>query len=88
MQRPLIDAVLLGGLSQRFGRPNATAKWRGRTLAEHVLAALPESVGTTVMLWYLCGKDVASRCVPCIMLMPSLVWRWLSNRESIHFKVL
>jgi molybdopterin-guanine dinucleotide biosynthesis protein A len=51
VQRPIIDAVLLaGGLSQRFGRPKAVAMWRGHSLAEHVLAALPESVGKTVLV--------------------------------------
>lgn len=51
MDRPAVDAVLLaGGASRRYGRPKAEAAWRGRTLAEHVLDALPDRTGRTVLV--------------------------------------
>ncbi len=46
-----VDAVLLaGGLSTRYGQPKATVSWRGRTLSEHVLAALPDQTGKTILV--------------------------------------
>lgn len=56
----LLGAVLAGGQSRRFGSDKALAHWRGRTLADHVAAALSTHVEEVVI----CGRGLPDRPAP------------------------
>lgn len=49
----LLGAILAGGEARRFGSDKALAAWRGRSLIEHVLAALAPQVETVIV----CGRE-------------------------------
>lgn len=58
----ILGAVLAGGQSRRFGSDKAVAELRGRSLIEHVLAALTPQVDGLVMV----GRPGAEEGVPAI----------------------
>lgn len=51
----VLGAILAGGKSARFGRDKALATYRGKSLVEHVIAALAEQVDAMVSV----GRDIA-----------------------------
>jgi molybdopterin-guanine dinucleotide biosynthesis protein A len=50
MQRMNAAIVLVGGHSRRMGRPKDSIELGGRTLLEHVLSALVDQVGQTIVV--------------------------------------
>ena len=50
MTNPVLGGVLVGGASRRMGRPKQFVDLGGRTMVEHVIAALSEVVDEVVLI--------------------------------------